>query len=103
MEPFMRILLVVQVLMASLISSPLHAGDAVAECEAFFAKFQNCVDGLKGEQQDEARIFLKTLRGTLGMADGINRGDPTLMSMMCGMTMKETKKDPDVQKYNCSW
>jgi hypothetical protein len=77
--------------------------DAVAECKAFFQKFQKCVDGLKGDRQDEARIFMKTLRGTLGMSDDLNNGDPTMLGIMCGITMRETKKDPDVQKYNCAW
>ena len=45
-------------------SEPAHAADPVAACETFLASFQKCVDGLKGEQQEEARIFLKTMRGT---------------------------------------
>jgi hypothetical protein len=77
--------------------------DSVAECKAFFQKFQKCVDGLKGDQQDEARIFMKTLRGTLGMSDDLNGGDPTMLGIMCGITMQEAKKEPSVQKYNCAW
>ncbi len=46
---------------------------------------------------------MNTLKGTLGMADGLNQGDKTLLNMMCGVTMEEAKKDPDVQKYNCAW
>jgi len=82
---------------------PARANDAVAECKAFFDKFEKCVDGLKGDQQQEARIFLKTLRGTLGMADDLNQGDPMMIGILCGATMEEAKKTPDVQKYHCSW
>ncbi|MGH9697688.1 MAG: hypothetical protein ACRD5Z_26345, partial [Bryobacteraceae bacterium] len=78
-------------------------GDAVAECKAFFEKFQKCVDGLKADQQDEARIFMKTLRGTLGMSDDLNQGDPMMLGIMCGTMITEVKKEPMVQKYNCSW
>ena len=102
----MRFSLLAPVLLAAFICSAgaaLAGVDAVAECENFFKKFQACVDGLEGEQKDEAKIFLKTLRGTLGMADGINRGDPTLTGMMCGTLMEESKKDPDIQKYKCKW
>ena len=97
----MRPLLIV--LIAILISSPVRAGDAVAECKAFFEKFEKCVDGLKGEQQEEARIFMKTLRGTLGLSDDLNQGDPMMLGIMCAATMEETKKEPSVQKYNCAW
>ncbi len=76
--------------------------DAVAACKDFFKKFQTCVDGLKGEQQDEARIFMKTLRGTLGMSDDLNQGDPMTIGIMCGIAMQETKKEPSIQKYNCA-
>ncbi|MET0409551.1 MAG: hypothetical protein ABW006_14415, partial [Hyphomicrobium sp.] len=61
---------------------PARANDAVAECKAFFDKFEKCVDGLKGDQQQEARIFLKTLRGTLGMADDLNQGDPMMIGIL---------------------
>jgi hypothetical protein len=102
--PIVRVPLAVLIaVMAVLMPGPLRAGDAIKECEDFFAKFQKCVDGLEGEQQDEARIFLKTLRGTLGMSDDLNRGDPTMTGIMCGFTMQEAKKDPTVQKYNCAW
>lgn len=100
----MRILLAVQILLAALlITSPARANDAVAECKAFFDKFQKCVDGLQGEQKDEAQIFLRTLRGTLGMSDDLNQGDPTMLAVMCSATMQEVKKEPDVQKYHCTW
>lgn len=84
-------------------SSVSAADDAVAECKNFFAKFQTCIDGLEGEQKDEATIFMKTLRGTLGMSDDLNQGDPTLLGIMCGTLMEEAKKDPDIQKYKCQW
>jgi hypothetical protein len=100
----MRFLLAIQLALAALLVSGLiHAGDPVAECEAFFSKLQKCVDDLKGEQQEEARIFLKTLRGTVGMSDGMNRGDPAMTGIMCGVMMEEAKKDPDIKKYNCKW
>lgn len=79
------------------------ADDAVAECKTFFAKFQTCVDGLEGEEKDEATIFMKTLRGTLGMSDDLNQGDPTMLAIMCGAMMEEVKKEPTVQKYKCQW
>lgn len=88
---------------ALLVSSPIQAKDPVAECEAFFSKFEKCVDALQGEQQEEARIFLKTLRGTVGMSDGLNRGDPAMTGMMCGVMMEEAKKDANIQKYRCKW
>ena len=94
-----RHLLIPLAVMAALIAGPARADDTIAECKDFFAKFEKCVDGLEGEQQEEARIFLKTLRGTLGMSDDLNQGDPSMMAIMCGVTMQEAKKDPDVQKY----
>jgi hypothetical protein len=104
MQPFLRLLSVVAfAVSALLISNPVIAGDAVAECKAFFQKFEKCVDGLKPEQQDEARIFMKTLRGTLGMSDDLNQGDPMMLGIMCGTMIDEVKKEPMVQKYNCSW
>lgn len=100
----MRSLLALPVALAVLlVSATARAGDPVADCEAFLAQFQKCVDGLKGEQQEEARVFLKTMRGTLGMADGVNRGDPMLTGMLCGVMIEEMKKDPDVKKYGCRW
>jgi len=99
----MRSIFAVQaVLLVALAASPAHA-DAIAECRAFFQKFEKCVEGLKGEQQEEARIFMKTLRGTVGMSDDLNRGDPTLTGVMCGFMMEEAKKEPSVQTYNCAW
>ncbi len=32
------------------------------------------------------------------MSDHLNQGDPTIMSIMCTVTMQEAKKDSDVQK-----
>jgi hypothetical protein len=89
-------------LITNFISRPA-AADALAECNDFFAKFEKCADGLKGEQQEEARVYIKTLRGTLGMNDALNQGDPMLTGMMCSLTIKEMKKEPDIQKYNCAW
>jgi hypothetical protein len=87
---------------ATLFTSPASA-DALAECKDFFAKFEKCADGLKGDEQEEARVYIKTLRGTLGMNDALNQGDPMLTGMMCSLTIKEMKKEPDIQKYNCAW
>lgn len=92
----------VAVLFASHLASPASA-DALAECRDFFAKFEKCADGLAGEQQEEARVYIKTLRSTLGMNDALNQGDPMLTGMMCSLTIKEMKKEPDIQKYNCAW
>ena len=83
--------------------SPCSPGDAIAECKAFFEKFQKCVDGLKGDDQEDARIFMKTLRATLGMSDDFNQVDPTALGIMCGFTIEEMKKEPSIQKYNCFW
>jgi hypothetical protein len=88
---------------ASLAPSPAPAADPLAECKDFFAKFDKCIAGLEGEQQEEARIFERTLKGTLGMADDLNRGDPMMTGILCSATMTETKKDPMVQKYKCAW
>lgn len=90
-------------LAAWLAPSPTSAADAIQQCRDFFAKFETCVAGLEGEQQEEARIFMRTLRGTLGLSDDLNRGDPMLTGMMCGFAMEEAKKDPSVQKYHCAW
>jgi hypothetical protein len=101
-----RIRLVIAVSAAIAFSAPATCAenlDAVEQCKDFFRKFEKCVDGLKGDQQDEARIFMKTLRGTLGMSDDLNNGDPMMIGIMCGITMQETKKEPSVQKYNCQW
>ena len=98
-----RQLLTALAVIAVLIAGPARADDTVAECKDFFDKFEKCVDGLEGEQQEEARIFLKTLRGTLGMSDDLNQGETGMMAIMCSVTMQEAKKDPDVQKYNCAW
>lgn len=100
----MRVLLLAPLALATaLLPAPVRAADPIAECKSFFDKFEACIDGLSGEQQEEARIFLKTLRGTLGMADDLNRGDPMMTGIMCGVTMQEAKKDPMVQKYHCAW
>jgi len=88
---------------AVIVSGPARANDAVAECKAFFAKFDQCVDRLEGEQQQDARIFVRTLKGTLGMSDDLNQGDPMYLSIMCSAMMDEVKKDRDVQSYNCQW
>ncbi len=84
-------------------SSIAYAEDQLAECKDFFAKFEKCADGLKGDQQEEARVYIKTLRGTLGMNDALNQGDPMLTGMMCTLTIREMKKERDIQKYNCAW
>lgn len=102
----MRFTVLAPVFLAAVIGSTAgaHAGtDAAAECKNFFKKFQTCVDGLQGDQKDEATIFMKTLRGTLGMSDDLNQGDPMMLGIMCGVMMEEAKKDADVQKYNCQW
>ncbi len=101
----MRSLLAVTIVAAASLSTSVARAemDAVAQCKDFFQKFQTCVDGLKGDRQDEARVMMKTLRGTLGMSDDLNNGDPMMIGIMCGITMQETKKDPSVQKYNCAW
>lgn len=80
-----------------------RAEDAIAECKEFFAKFETCVDGLKGDQQDQARVFLRTIKATLGLSDELNRGDPMYTGIMCKLTIQEIKKDQTVQMYNCQW
>jgi hypothetical protein len=87
-------LLIPLAVMAALIAGPARPDDTVAECKDFFAKFEKCVDGLEGEQQEGARMFLKTLRGTLGMSDDLNQGDPSMMAIMCGVTMQRPKRTP---------
>jgi hypothetical protein len=88
----------------ALINSDLtRADDAIAECKAFFAKFEQCIDGLKGDQQDQARIFLRTIKATLGMSNDLNQGDPMYLGIMCKLTIQEIKKEPSVQPYNCQW
>jgi hypothetical protein len=90
-------------LLAAFAVSPASANESIAQCREFVTKFQRCVDGLQGEKQDEARIFLKTIRAMLGMSDDLNQGDPMMMSIMCSATMDEAKKDPSVKAYNCAW
>jgi len=97
-----RLMLAVS-LLAALVASPIQADDAVKECKEFFEKFDKCVDKLEGEEKDSAKIFVKTLKGTLGMADDLNQGDSMMLGILCSATMEEAKKDPDVQKYNCQW
>jgi hypothetical protein len=46
---------------------------------------------------------MKTLRGTVGMSDDLNRGDPMLTGVICGFMMEEAKKELSVQSYNCAW
>jgi len=100
----MRTVLVCVIGLAVLLfSAPVRADDPMKQCEDFLGKFQKCVDGLQGEQQEEARVFLKTLRGTLGMSDGVNRGDPQMTGMMCSVMRDEAKKDPGIRKYGCAW
>ncbi len=99
---FVRLAVALSAVIAA--SSAAHAGaDTVPECKSFFQKFQTCVDALEGEVKDEATIFLKTLRGTVGMSDDLNRGDPMLTGMMCGIMMEEAKKDADIAKFKCQW
>jgi hypothetical protein len=90
-------------LLAAFAASPASANDSIAQCREFVTKFQRCVDSLQGEKQDEARVFLRTIRAMLGMSDDLNRGDPMMMSIMCSATMDEAKKDPSVKAYNCAW
>ncbi len=88
---------------ALVISGPTYANDGVASCKAFFTKFDQCVDRLEGEKQEDARIYVRTLKATLGMSDDLNQGDPMYLAIMCGAMMDEVKKDRDVQSYNCQW
>jgi hypothetical protein len=97
-----RRMLAVTVL-ALLVTAPVQADDAVKECKDFFEKFDKCVDKLEGEEKDDAKIFVRTLKGTLGMADDLNQEDSMMLGILCSATMEEAKKDPDVQKYNCEW
>lgn len=99
----MRSLLALPLLAAAALAPHTARADAIAECRTFFQKFETCVEGLEGEQQQEARIFMRTLRGTVGMSDDLNRGDPMLTGVMCGVMMEEAKKDPTVQQYKCAW
>jgi len=101
----MRTLLATVVLSAATLclASPGQAGNAVAECKSFFAKFDQCIARLDGEKQDSARIFARTLKAMLGVSDDLNQGDPIAMSIMCGAMIDEAKKDRDVQSYNCDW
>lgn len=80
-----------------------RAEDAIAECNAFFAKFERCIDGMKGDQKDQARVFLRTVKATLGLSNDLNRGDPMYTGIMCKLTVEEIKKDRSVQTYNCQW
>jgi hypothetical protein len=88
---------------ALLASAPVRADDGVAKCKEFFAKFDQCVERLEGEKQEDARIFVRTLKATLGLSDDLNQGNPLYLSIMCSATMEEAKKDPEVQSYNCDW
>jgi hypothetical protein len=99
----LRILAGAALLSVAVLPKAGHADDAIARCKAFFKTFEQCVDGLHGEQQDEARIYMKTLRATLGLSDDLNQGDPMALGIMCQVTMDEIKKDSMVQKYNCAW
>ena len=102
----MRFSVLAPILLAAVVGSAgaAHAGtDAVAECKNFFKKFQTCIDGLQGDQKDEATVFMKTTRGILGISDDLNRGDPMMLGIMCGGMMEELKKDASVQQYKCQW
>lgn len=89
--------------LASVAAGPAHAADPLAQCKDFFAKFDKCIQHLEGDEKEEARVFVNTLRGTIGMSDDLNRGDANITGMMCALTMEEAKKDPDVLKYKCAW
>ncbi len=88
---------------ALLLACPAQAGDAVANCKAFFVKFDQCIERLDADKQDGARIFARTLKAMLGMSDDLNQGDPMMLSIMCSVMVDEAKKDRDVQSYNCAW
>lgn len=90
-------------LLTAMLPQPLFAGDQLAKCKAFFTEFEQCAERQEGQQKDDAKVFVRTLRATLGMADDLNRGDAMMTSILCSVTMDEVKKDPAVQKYNCSW
>jgi hypothetical protein len=82
---------------------PVRAEEPIEACKAFFAKFEKCVEALGEDRREEARIYMKSLRATLGMADDLNRGDPNLTGMLCGFAMDQIKEDKDVKSYNCKW
>ena len=90
-------------LLALFFTAPAQADDTIKACKDFFEKFDKCVDKLEGEEKDEAKIFVKTLKGMLGMADDVNQGDSMMLGILCSATMEEAKKEPEVQKYNCEW
>ena len=93
------------ILAATLILAPaaLAEDNAIDKCKKFFAAFEKCADGLKGDQQDAARVTIKTMRGMIGMSDDLNQGDALVTGMMCAGMMDEMKKDSDVKSYNCQW
>lgn len=101
----MRTRFVIPFLAATMLVSPSAFAEdsALDKCKKFFTAFEKCADGLKGDQQDEARVYIKTMRGMIGMSDDLNRGDSLITGMMCAGVMDELKKDSSVQKYNCQW
>lgn len=92
------------ILATALTASSAYAGDmGVPQCDNFFAKYETCIAKLSGEQKENARISLGTLRFTMKMADSLNRGDPNLTGPLCESLKEETLKDADVQSYGCDW
>ncbi|MEQ1577386.1 MAG: hypothetical protein ABL894_07015 [Hyphomicrobium sp.] len=99
-----NVVLAPALLAAAFFATPAGAEPmGVAQCDSFFAKYEQCIGKVPEGQKENARVAINMLRSMMQMAHNMNRGDASLTGMLCENLQQETQKDADLQGYGCTW
>jgi dienelactone hydrolase len=76
----------------------------VPECEAFIAKYTQCINAKVPEaQRSDALAAIDALRKMVSMAGLMNQQDPKVAADLCKGLQDEVKKQTDSQGFGCAW
>lgn len=101
---------IVRAVAFALVTLGLLAGGALAqtppvpECDAFIAKYTQCINSKVPEaQRSDALAAIDALRKMVSMAGLMNQQDPKVAADLCKGLQDEVKKQTDTQGFGCEW
>lgn len=77
---------------------------AIPECDAFIAKYTQCINTKVPEaQRSDALAAIDALRKMVSMAGLMNQQDPKIAANLCTDLQNEVKKQTETQGFGCEW